>query len=560
MQVGFVLAIVAASAVIVFLIFFLSWRRKGVRLRQDLENAFGTIPRKDPEFASVRRYWDGYKPSISTKRCIDDRTWDDLEMDEIFARIDACQTSVGEECLYAKLHELSCEEDLISREPFLDYLASHPKIRLEISFLLSKMGKSNYNSLYRLNFGVVPLKLHFSFIYPILACLPLLFLILCFFNSRIGITGVLLSSIFNGFIHYYSERQTDRFLSVISYFSTMLWSTKRLLALIAPMKETEPALNDQIIKDLEQGYEVFKSIRSALAVSTRRALLFSDFDIIQEFYQIIFLARVRKYNRSVTVIDSNRETFRILYRAFGEIDAAISLLSFRQSLTSSCIPEFSDVSELDLLDVYHPLIPDPVTNTLSFKRDCLISGSNASGKSTFLKTVAINAILAQTIHTCTARGVRMRPAHVVTSMATHDSIVDGESYFIAEIRSLKRLIAQMEDTFSICVIDEILKGTNTVERIAASTAVLRECAQVESLCLVATHDIELTAILEDDFDNLHFEEQITDERIVFDYKVKQGPSNTRNAIALLEAEGFDENLVRTARDVVAKYEQEGRWV
>jgi hypothetical protein len=560
MQVLYILAIVVVSVAVISLMLFRGWRRKGVRLRQGLENAFGAIPQKNPELASVCRYWDSHKTSVPVKRSIDDRTWDDLEMDEIFARIDACQTSVGEECLYARLHELSCEDDLSSHEPFLDFLASHPKLRLEISVLLSKMGKSNYNSLYQLNFDVLPLRLRSPFIYPILACLPLLFLALCFFNSRIGVIGVLLSCFLNGFIHYYSERRTDRFLSVISYFSVMLWSTKRLLALITPMKATEPAVNDQIIKDLEQGYEVFKGIRSALAVSTRRVSLFSDFDIIQEFYQIIFLTRVRKYNRSVAVIYSNRGTFRTLYQAFGELDTAVSLLSFRKSLPHSCVPEFLDVSELDLTDVYHPLLKEPVMNTLSFKRDCLISGSNASGKSTFLKTIAINAILAQTIHTCTAQGFRMRPAHIVTSMATHDSIVDGESYFIAEIRSLKRLITQMEDTFSICVIDEILKGTNTIERIAASAAVLRECAQVESLCLVATHDIELTTILEDDFDNLHFEEQITDEGIVFDYKVKQGPSDTRNAIALLEAEGFNESLVCSARDLVTKYEQEGRWM
>ncbi|MDR1184782.1 MAG: hypothetical protein LBK67_08300, partial [Coriobacteriales bacterium] len=192
-------------------------------------------------------------------------------------------------------------------------------------------------------------------------------------------------------------------------------------------------------------------------------------------------------------------------------------------------------------------------------RNSLISGSNASGKSTFIKAVAINGILAQTINTCTATQFQLRPALVVTSMAARDNILAGESYFIAEIRSLRRLIKQAQRRYCLCFVDEILKGTNTIERIAASTALLRQFDSLDSLCLVATHDIELTVILKDLFDNYHFEEQVTDEGVSFDYLIRSGPSRSRNAIKLLATMGFAEAMVRDANTLVETYERTGHW-
>jgi DNA mismatch repair ATPase MutS len=144
-------------------------------------------------------------------------------------------------------------------------------------------------------------------------------------------------------------------------------------------------------------------------------------------------------------------------------------------------------------------------------------------------------------------------------MAARDNIMAGESYFIAEIRSLKRLLAHARRRYCLCLVDEILKGTNTVERIAASAAILRQFDTLDSRCLVATHDIELTALLEGSFDNYHFEEQVSDEGVDFDYLIRSGPSRTRNAIKLLDTLGFDKAMVRDAEALVATWERTGHW-
>ena len=133
-------------------------------------------------------------------------------------------------------------------------------------------------------------------------------------------------------------------------------------------------------------------------------------------------------------------------------------------------------------------------------------------------------------------------------MALRDSIKEGDSYFIVEIKSMKRIFdAAKTSTIPIlCTIDEVLRGTNTAERIGASTELLKALSKERVLCFAATHDRELTVYLQEIYDNYHFEETIVDKTISFPYILTKGPSKGRNAIKLLEAFGFDEEITKKA--------------
>ena len=145
---------------------------------------------------------------------------------------------------------------------------------------------------------------------------------------------------------------------------------------------------------------------------------------------------------------------------------------------------------------------------MDWAKNTLVTGSNASGKSTFIKAVAVNAVLAQTIMTCWAARFHMPRAQVLSSMALRDNVQGGESYFIVEIKSLKRILEALRtDAPTLIFIDEILRGTNTVERIAASTALLTYLQEQNALCLAATHDMELTRLLPG-YRQVHFREEI----------------------------------------------------
>ena len=122
---------------------------------------------------------------------------------------------------------------------------------------------------------------------------------------------------------------------------------------------------------------------------------------------------------------------------------------------------------------------------------------------------------------------------------------------MAEIRSLKRIVdaAMTEGRPVICFIDEILRGTNTSERISASCAVLKYLAQLNVTVFAATHDLELTTMVSDIYENVHFTESITDDDVTFTYMLENGPTNSRNAIALLRKNGFPESIIRESEEI-----------
>ena len=237
----------------------------------------------------------------------------------------------------------------------------------------------------------------------------------------------------------------------------------------------------------------------------------------------------------------------------GRTECCLAVASWRASLTNGwCSPKFWQTDPaggaLEIEGLYHPLLSEPVKNSIHAGRGVLVTGSNASGKSTFLKSAALCALLAQTVHTCPAESFCGGLYRIFTSMALRDDLESGESYYIVEIRALKRILDAVEADPApvLCFVDEVLRGTNTVERIAASTQVLKSLHRPGVLCFAATHDIELTRLLEADYDNYHFEEQVEGDDIRFSYQLLPGRAGTRNAIRLLGVIGYDEKIIREA--------------
>ena len=183
----------------------------------------------------------------------------------------------------------------------------------------------------------------------------------------------------------------------------------------------------------------------------------------------------------------------------------------------------------------------------------ILTGKNASGKSTFMKAVAINVILAQTINTCVAKNMKMPAIQVMTSMALRDDVLQGESYYMREIKYLKRMLDELKTGEPMLfVIDEILKGTNTRERLAASNAILSYMEQKQGFLLIATHDLELVYALKNRYDTYYFDSQVHEKDIVFPYKIRRGIVGKTNAIDLMELLDFPEEITDQARREVGK--------
>jgi len=202
-----------------------------------------------------------------------------------------------------------------------------------------------------------------------------------------------------------------------------------------------------------------------------------------------------------------------------------------------------------------------VPNSITIKQGVLLTGSNASGKSTFLKTIAINAILSQSIYTCLADKWNAPFVKTMSSMALKDDVMQGESYFMVEIKALKRILDECprSDEKVLCIVDEVLRGTNTVERIAAACQIMKTLQKESTICLAATHDMELAELLADKYANYHFEETIENDDIHFRYELKDGPATTRNAIRLLQMLGYQEDITKAAETMAEGFLQNGKW-
>ena len=532
---GFVLFVLAIS-VGVTVVSVCSQLRYNKGLRTKIHLSFGHIPdNEDIDFNSISSYADCMEKDDLR---IDQITWRDLDMDSVYKRINTCQSFVGDEYMYNVLHELKIEQDvLLRRESMMRFFDDNPESRFDVQYALARLGKDGNNGIATMMFNANRKLLRWASAYNILAIMPLIFIATMFINQVVGVVGFCLIFAVNLAVHYMSIKALDNEMTTIDHFSSMVKCCARLYKIEALSKLP-------VMVELKEPYKVFKN---SISKSPHRGLS-SGNGFLWTYINIAFLFDVRSYNKFMALITQHNQEFQSVYKAIGEIDVAISVLSFRKSVPAYCTPIFHSDSTLDFEEVYHPLIQAPISNSHRISTDCLITGSNASGKSTFIKSLAVNGILAQTIYTCTAKKFATRLTMIVTSMAMRDNLLGGESYFIVEIKSLKRVMNLVAKHPCICYFDEILRGTNTPERIAASTAILKHLNKQDCLCIVASHDIELAHLL--NYDNYHFSERITDSDIVFDYTLKQGPSTTRNAIKLLELLGFEAEVVAHASELI----------
>jgi hypothetical protein len=234
--------------------------------------------------------------------------------------------------------------------------------------------------------------------------------------------------------------------------------------------------------------------------------------------------------------------------AMGEMEALSSLAGYTAEHPDDVFPEITaDGPVFDAEAIAHPLLPaSAVSNDLRLDRDrrlLLISGSNMSGKSTLLRSVGLNAVLAWAGAPVRARRLRISPLKVGASMRVQDSLMEGESRFYAEIRRLRQMVDLASGPVPLLfLLDELLSGTNSHDRLIGSEAVVRNLVRQGSIGLVTTHDLALAQIAEElgsQAANVHFEDHIEDGRIAFDYKMRRGVVQKSNAIELMRSVGLE---------------------
>jgi DNA mismatch repair ATPase MutS len=250
-------------------------------------------------------------------------------------------------------------------------------------------------------------------------------------------------------------------------------------------------------------------------------------------------------------LEKKRNDIQVLFEYIGDIDSAISIATIRNEAPYYCKPVIvNDKKTLNFTDIYHPLITDCVSNSLNIRdKSILLTGSNMSGKTTFIRTVGINVLLAQTINTCFAKTLILSPMRVFSAIRISDDLLNNTSYYFEEVKLVKNLIDESNSLLTnLFLLDEIFKGTNTIERLSAGKAILSYFAKsTNNIVFVSTHDMEFTELLYGIYDLYHFTELIQNNDIYFDYKLKSGAAYTTNAIKILEINNYPLSIIEDAQ-------------
>lgn len=230
------------------------------------------------------------------------------------------------------------------------------------------------------------------------------------------------------------------------------------------------------------------------------------------------------------------------FTAVERIDAMNSLANFAFNHPTYIYPKVTENKDLQLsaTALGHPLLhPDKmVTNDIELKHEdfFIITGANMAGKSTFLRTVAMNIVMANCGLPVCAKSFEYQPVKLISSMRTSDSLVNDESYFFSELKRLKYIVNKIQEDTYFIILDEILKGTNSVDKAEGSKKFVERLVKSKSTGLIATHDLSLCTLSEKykEIQNHYFDAEIVNNELYFDYRFKDGICQNMNASFLLK--------------------------
>lgn len=374
----------------------------------------------------------------------------------------------------------------------------------------------------------------------------------------LGVLAVLLSAtMLGGLLHWITAGEASWFLAAVSLSAAWgLWlrSQVREQETVLRLMESEIAGIRQIALSVTtEGFEsprlralaerleraevaLAQLERLQVRLSARRNLLFAPIAAML-FWGTHHRWAIERWRRR------HQREAREWVRAAGEFDALLALAQYCIERPGHVFPEFDDVPGFEARGLGHPLIPEArlQRNDVRLGRGeadvLIVTGSNMSGKSTLLRTIGVNFVLARMGAPTAATTFRLGPLALGASIAVHDSLQDGVSRFLAELLALKAVLnTGSKEEPLLFLLDEVLQGTNSDDRRAAVAALLRELGRRSAVGVMTTHDLSLTELaheLPGRVRNMHFTERVVDGAMEFDYQLRDGVLARGNALDLM---------------------------
>ncbi len=525
---------------LVILAIFLKRTSSEIRILNQIKGGWGKKNKRKRNFNSISEFHKQVSKSDNTKFYIDDQTWQDLNMDEVYGVIDRTLSKPGEQVLYNLLRTPSFyETEIKKRSAIINLFRENNQLRQKMQILLFKLGREKHNGVISLLWMEEPTLIKGGIIFYIMSILSIVSI---FSIIPFGIIGgcvmILVMFICNFAIHGLVKKNISGDLPSIGKIGDLIRTAKAI-------KDIEAPLIEEQLDDLNK----LAQVCGFMAKKTIGLGRTEGIDIMADYFNILFLREEISYFSVIKGIKKYREELRRMYIIIGELDSYISIASYREEIVDFVEPEFTyEGSNIEILDGRHPLIEEAIPNSIMLQRGGIIlTGSNMSGKSTFLRMLGVNALLAQTIATCLAKTYKASLLMVLTSISPSDNIMGGKSYYLGEAEALLRIIKTTEDNVpSLCMIDEIFRGTNPIERVSAAAEILDYLPNHNAMTIAATHDIELTEMVKNHYECYYFTEDVGEEGLIFDYKLRKGISNTRNAIKVLKFMGYPDEIIEGA--------------
>jgi DNA mismatch repair ATPase MutS len=335
--------------------------------------------------------------------------------------------------------------------------------------------------------------------------------------------------------------RTQKYQAAISRKHDLLKGYARLLKQIAETSFEHPEMQDRSRKAREGMHKVGRLSKLMQMFDQRLNMLLGVLLNGLFLFDFTMLYLLERWKRK------NRQDIMEWIEITGWTDAMISLAGFAWNHPGFRMPEVNEkADDLEIRGLGHPLIPDQkrVANDLEISKGkvVVITGANMAGKSTFLRSMGVNMVLAYTGCPVCATLFRCSYMSLHSSMRTADSLKDEESYFLAEIKKLQLIVQEMEGGKPMLILlDEVLKGTNTTDKKLGSVGLIRKSLKYPIRCLIATHDLSLGE-LEKEYAgqvlNYCFESYIKDMELSFDYTIRKGIATNMNASFLMKKMGI----------------------
>jgi len=543
--------LLAISLIIFFAIFiYLVVSHKRIRGRMKYTKLLTNI--NNDSLKRIKGEWDSFKDDGEDFRNNNHNYSEDLDIfgnKSLFQWINTAKTYTGRQNLSKLLTELvGNKKDILERQAAVDELSSMLKWRQR--FLAEGMIASDKihdpkdliawskedNEYFRSPYKIALIRI-----------LPIITIILIVQGYILSIIPSYWPSIalFSQFLFLILKgKERQQLLSISERFNHDLRTYYNMLKTFEKQRFLSPYIDNiqRSIKDKE-GVEAFKQIDELTsiinAIANRRNSLYSIINVIT-LWDLQTIIALEKWKQN------SGHCLEGWLDAIGKIEALSSLAVIRFDNPDWAMPIISeDESVLETEGIGHPLLSNRISNDITFghnKKVLLITGSNMSGKSTLLRTSGINLVLAYAGAPVCAKYFMASIMDIYTCMRVSDNLSENISSFYAELLRIKKIISEAEaDKKVFFLLDEIFKGTNSIDRHIGAKVLINKLSKTKSIGMVSTHDLELCELEKENpkIANYHFREYYEDDKINFDYKLRSGASTTRNAIYLMKLAGID---------------------